>query len=119
MGMATTTIRPGEMTAQQIHGGPPAPSWVPVVDHVLDRLPALIPTVAAKLGKGPGGHVVALWIVVASMAAGMALHIVGDGTLRAQLGRTECHVEWLVSREIARDRGEPPPPFSPLACSGR
>ncbi len=119
MSIATTTIRPGEMRAEQIHGAP-VPSWVPVVDHVLAQLPAVIPNVATKLGgKGPGGHVVALWIVVASMAAGMALHIVGDGTLRAQLGRTECHVEWLVSREIARDRGEAPPAFSPLACSGR
>ncbi len=119
MSLATTTIRSGEMTAQQIHGAPPVPSWVPVVDHVLDRLPSVIPSVATKLGKGPGGHVVALWIVVAAMAAGGALHIVGDGTLRAQVERTECHVEWLVSREIARDRGEAPPAFSPLACSGR
>jgi hypothetical protein len=118
MGMATTTIRPGEVTSAQLEHQhrPPPPEWLLVADHVIDRLPS----VAAKLGplrSGLGAHVAMLWIVVAVLAVGSVYHLIGDGTLRDKVERTECHVEWLVEREVARDRGEPPPPFSPLACS--
>jgi hypothetical protein len=105
-------------TAEQIHGAPASvPAWVPIVDHVLAQLPTVVPAVAGNLKLSPGGgHIVALWIVVAAMAVGGVLHVLGDGTLRDKVDRTECHVEWLVERAVAEDRGQPPPPFSPLAC---
>jgi hypothetical protein len=100
--------------------GAPQPAWVPVVDHVLERLPIVLdrlPALATSLKRsGASGHIAALWIVVAGLTVGLVVHIAGDESLRAKVDRTECHVEWLVERAVAEDRGEPPPPFSPLAC---
>lgn len=100
------------------------PAWMPVVDHVLDRLPAIASGLGGSIKKsGMGGHIVALWITVGALAVGLVVHVAGDGSLRskvdrteAKVDRTECHVEWLVERAVAEDRGEPAPPFSPLAC---
>jgi hypothetical protein len=76
------------------------------------------PAVAEKLGKS-GGQ----WVAIGFLTTGLiglgtmfVAHLVGDGTLRAKVNRTECHVEWLVEREVAKDRGEPLPAFHPLAC---
>jgi hypothetical protein len=91
------------------------PEWILVADHIIDRLP----TVAGRLGAiklGPGGHILALWIVLGAAIVGGVMHIIGDGSLRSKVDRTECHVEWLVERAVAEDRGEPAPPFSPLGC---
>ena len=125
MRVAMKTLRPGEITAAELEGQDPKalPEWVAVVDHVFDRLP----TVAGRLSKlgpiSPGGHIIALWIVVAVAICGGVFHVMGDGTLRAKVerteakvDRTECYVEWLVERAVAEDRGEPPPPFSPQGC---
>lgn len=116
--MATArTLLPGEVTATQVATGDPyrapqepprdpAEFWVRVAERVIDRL-----------GKGPTGHVRLLWLAVGALTAAFGAHLVGDGTVKAKASRTECLVEFLVERELARDRGEPPPPFSPLACS--
>jgi hypothetical protein len=113
----STPIRPGELTAAQLEHQykPPPPEWLLVADHVIDRLPAI----AAKLGPikgGLGAHVLLLWLAVAAAYVGGVLHVMGDGSLRAKVERTECHVTWLVERAVAEDRGEPAPPFSPLGC---
>jgi hypothetical protein len=122
--MAAVAMKLGDT---QVPTGPPTqekpvPAWVPVVDHVLDRLPALaatvMPAVVAKVKRsGPSGHIAAQWVVLGALTIAFALHVLGDGSLRSKVDRTECHVEWLVERAVAEDRGEPPPPFSPLSCS--
>mgnify|MGYP003406262659 CR=1 FL=1 len=115
------TLLPGEVSHLELQEHAkaqpePLPGWVVIVDHVLDRLPGAAQRLGViKLGPG-GGHIIALWIVLGAGIVGGVVHVMGDGTLRAKVDRTECHVEWLVERAVAEDRGEPPPPFSPLAC---
>lgn len=123
--MAVRTIRPGELTASQLEvhettvKASEVPTWIMVADHVLDRLPTVAGRLGAlKLGPG-GGHIVALWIVLATGIVGGVVHVIGDGSLRAKVDRTECRVEWLVERAVAQDLGQPAPPFSPLACDHR
>jgi len=97
---------------------PHVPAWVPVVDHVIDRFgTSVLPAIATRIKRsGPDGHIAVLWCAFGALTLGFVLHVLGDGTLRAKVDRTECHVNYLVERAIAEDRGEPPPPFSPLAC---
>ena len=75
----------------------------------------MLPAVGSKLGT-PGPHIAALWLVFVGLTTAFVLHMLGDGTLRDQVQRTECHVEWLVERAVAEDRGLPAPQFTPLAC---
>lgn len=110
------------------HGAPTEPhatvngvvqsEHVQIAIAVAREFAAGAPAVVEKLGK-TGGQWVAigmLTIVVGGLSAAFGLHLLGDGTLRAKVDRTECHVEWLVEREVAKDRGEPLPAFHPLAC---
>jgi len=110
---------------------PGVPAWLP---WALEQVPRYLPAFAGAVGGpvaavragGPWPHIVLLWITVAALVLGGTLHLLSDGTLRAQVeataakvDRTDCDVRWLVRRALAEDRGQPVPPYSPEDCESR
>lgn len=102
------------MPGAAAHPDPWVGRFIAITDYVIAKVPA-----AGGGGRGMGVAVAVLYLFVVVHAAGFVAHLVGDGTVKARAARTDCHVVWLVMRAVADDRGEPPPPFDPLACEAR
>lgn len=100
--VAAKTIRPGEMTAEQIAGVSSAPEGAP------ERIAAAV-TREAFVQLQRGGGTRGLWGAVFLLAAAFAWHVMGDGTVREEQRKTKVLVEWLVRRDLAREHGEPLP----------
>lgn len=97
------TIRPGELTAEQIVGAPAPAEGTPA------QVAAAVTREAfTQMGKG-GPR--ALWAAIVILALAFAWHILGDGTVREEARSTKVLVTWLVRCEMSRQKGEPPPPF--------
>lgn len=108
------TLRPGEVSTKDLMGPVSDEEPPPPADPV-ERVAVAVTREALKqLTRSTTGR--GQWAAIIALAAAFAMHIVGDGTVRANAERTECLVEWLVNRAVAEDQGQPPPQLSPLAC---
>lgn len=95
------TIRPGELSFEQIAPAPPSDP---------ERIAAAVTREAfAQFGKGGGTR--PLWAAIVILAAAFAWHVQGDGTVREEARKTKVLVEWLVRRDLARESGDPLPPL--------
>lgn len=89
---------------------------VAVAREFADRAPAVVERVSKMGTSGLWAAVIFLAASQGVQVAAFLLHLQGDGTLRNQVDRTECHVDYLVDRALATDRGDPPPQYQPRSC---
>ncbi len=97
------TIKPGELTSEQIIGAPQQGESAP------ERIAAAVTREAlSQMGRGGPRS---LWGAVFVLAAALAWHVMGDGSVREEARSTKVLVTWLVRCEMARQKGEHAPPF--------
>lgn len=99
---AARTIRPGELTVEQLTGEPAPEGTSAQVAAAVTR------EALTQLGKGGNRPV---WGAMFLLATAFVWHIMGDGTIREEARSTKVLVVWLVRCEQARQRGESPPAF--------
>ena len=111
----TPTLVPGAslpgLPGHVVHP-PTEPHAVAEAPHVdAERIAAAVTREALGALVKAGGSGRGQWAAIVALAAALAVHIVGDGTVRTKVDRMERIVEWLGARAIAEDRGDPPPPY--------
>lgn len=126
MGMATTTIRPGEMRAEQIHGAqqqstatadaPMAPPFASTGSVAGDIGASVGREAVAQMRRG--GPATALWMAIAILAAGYVHHYMDGLSYTARAKRMEDLVEWLVFCKLAEQQGQQCPQI-PLGIEPR
>lgn len=61
--------------------------------------------------RGLWAAIVLLTVVVGMIGGGLALHVLGDGSVREEARTSKVLLVWLVRRAHAQDTGDPLPPF--------